>query len=533
MGNINVLDCTLRDGGYINNFEFGFEAEKAIVKALRNAKIDIIECGFLKSGTYDENRTIFPSVSDVGKILPADKGNALYVAMIAYGDISADEIEPCDGTSITGIRLTFHEQDIDDAFSFAEKLSEKGYKVFIQPVGTVTYTDTALLSLIDRVNRMKPYAFYLVDTLGNVYKKDLLRMFYLVDNNLNKDIKLGFHTHNNLQLSFSNAQELMEMSSMREVIIDSSVYGMGRGAGNLCTELLIQYINENVKNKYDLLPVLEILDDYIIGIYAHFSWGYSAPYCLAAINKCHPNYATFLMSKQTLRVKDINAIIHNIPAENRHLYDKDLIQQLYHEYQQNSVDDSAAIEKIRELCSGRNVLVLAPGGTMKTHENEIKSYIEANNPVLFAINHIPVSYNYDRIFLSNLKRFGTLNEAAEKIKDKLIITSNISACDNCDTINYSDYLIDESCISDNGGLMLLNILKKSGVRSVSLAGYDGFKDDEIRKYFENKMINESDYKRQTQMNKAMSAYFSELKKSMDITFITPTVYDSEINNEEV
>jgi 4-hydroxy 2-oxovalerate aldolase len=100
-------------------------------------------------------------------------------------------------------------------------------------------------------------------------------MFYIIDHNLNKDIALGFHSHNNLQLSFSNAQELILLNSTRNIILDASVFGMGRGAGNLCTELLIQYINENIIRKYDLMPVLEIIDKYIQHLYTKHSWGYS------------------------------------------------------------------------------------------------------------------------------------------------------------------------------------------------------------------------------------------------------------------
>ena len=283
---ISILDCTLRDGGYINDFNFGRKCISEIISSLAQAKIEIIECGFLKSGANDPDKSLFGSVSAIAMHLPDNKDGTMYVAMIAYGDIPIEEIEPYDGTSISGIRLTFHEQDIDRAFDFANRLSDKGYKVFIQPVGTATYTDKALLDLIEKVNTMHPFAFYLVDTLGTMYKNNLLRMFYLVDNNLAPDVRVGFHSHNNLQLSFSNAQELIGLNSKRNIIIDSSVFGMGRGAGNLCTELLTQYINENTCEKYDIIPILEIMDEHILPVYSRKTWGYSAPYYLAAVNGC-------------------------------------------------------------------------------------------------------------------------------------------------------------------------------------------------------------------------------------------------------
>ena len=259
MDRINILDCTLRDGGYVNDFNFGHVVLKDIVQKLSSASIDIIECGFLKSGAFDVNRSLFGSVEAVKKMIGNKNPNLLYVGMVQYGGISNEEIAICDGTSIDGIRLTFHEHEIAPAFVLGRQLIDKGYKVFMQPVGTMTYTDEALLKLITRINELKPFAFYLVDTLGTMYKNDLLRMFYLVDHNLNRNISVGFHSHNNLQLSFANAQELMQLNTPRRLIVDASIYGMGRGAGNLNTELVTQYINSNLGLKYDILKFLKSL----------------------------------------------------------------------------------------------------------------------------------------------------------------------------------------------------------------------------------------------------------------------------------
>ena len=194
--------------------------------------------------------------------------------MIAQPYIPIDRISDYDGTSIDGIRVTFHENEIDEALIYAKQLMEKGYKVYIQPVGTTSYSDSDLLGLIEKVNTLKPYAFYLVDTLGIMYKNDLLRMFHLLENNLNTSISIGFHSHNNLQLSFSNAQELLTVHTKRNIIIDSSVFGMGRGAGNLCTELVTHYINENIEGKYDTIPLLEIIDEHLSNIFTETQWGY-------------------------------------------------------------------------------------------------------------------------------------------------------------------------------------------------------------------------------------------------------------------
>lgn len=523
---IHILDCTLRDGGYINDFDFGQQAIKKIIKKLNEAKIEIVECGFLQSEKADKDLSLFGKVSRVKQYLP-EMISSMVVAMIAYGDIGIDEIELCDGKSVTGIRLTFHEKDIDDAFSFADKLIDKGYKVFIQPVGTTTYTDKALLQLIEKVNKMKPFAFYLVDTLGVLYKNDLLRTFYLIDNNLSPEIKVGFHSHNNLQLSFSNAQELMLMHTKREIIIDSSVFGMGRGAGNLCTELLTQYINENIENRYDLIPILEIMDEYIMPIYTNKPWGYSAPYYIAAINGCHPNYATYLMNRQTLCIRDINTIIKSIPSSKKQLYNADLIAELYLEYQKHMVNDSSVLDWLRQLCSGRDVLLLAPGKSLATHKNTITTFIETHNPIIFAINHIPNTFPYDCVFISNLKRFNSIEDAVKKLGKKLICTSNITDGDTVKTVNYTSYLNDDDVISDNAGLMLINVLRKIGIGKVALAGYDGFDTVGTDNYFDGKLNLNVQYKNREDMNTSMKIYFDNLRRAMEVEFITPSIYEGQ------
>lgn len=232
MNHITILDCTLRDGGYINNWQFGRTNIQGIISKLNASGVDIVECGFLRDIPYNEDTAVFSRVSQIVPFLSEKRANTFYVAMIAYGDISPDAIEPYDGSSIGGIRLTFHKHEWDGAKTVAVQLMEKGYQVFIQPVGTTAYSDAELLQLIAQVNELQPYAFYLVDTLGILYRQDLLRLFYLVEHNLDPQIQIGFHSHNNLQLSFANAQELLRLDSKRDIIIDASVYGMGRGVGN-------------------------------------------------------------------------------------------------------------------------------------------------------------------------------------------------------------------------------------------------------------------------------------------------------------
>ena len=523
--NINILDCTLRDGGYINQWKFGKKCITNTLKRLSTAGIEIIEAGFLDDtlDNYSGNNTVFSDIESAEKLIDADKNN--YVLMIMHGKYDAEKLSQYSDGKIKGIRYCFKKEATDEALKKCRIILNKGFDVYLQPASLTDYSDKEIISLVEKANLLKIKVFYMVDTYGLMRRDEVIRYFYIIDNNLKDGVPIGFHSHNNLQLSFSNSQALIEINKKRDIYIDSSVFGMGRGAGNLCTELLTQYINENVEDKYDLIPILEIMDEHIMPIYTQHPWGYSAPYCLAAINNCHPNYATFLMDKQTLCIRDINSIIKSIPAEKKHLYDSDLINELYIEYQQRNINDSEVVAKISALCANRTVLILAPGKSLLTMRNAIQSYIDENDPVIFAINHIPDQYKYDKVFTSNLKRFKSIDDAAKKIKDKLIFASNITDDSTYDIVNYSDYLVNDEAISDNSGLMLINVLRKAGVNSFALAGYDGFKYDENTNYFDNKMINNVQYEKQQVINKAIIGYFTKLRKSAEVKFITPTIYD--------
>lgn len=529
--NISILDCTLRDGGYINQWEFGKKCVINTLKKLSDANIEIIEAGFLDDtkGKYSENITLFKDIEAAEKMIEPQNNN--YVLMIMHGKYNADRLPLYSGGKIKGIRYCFKKDVIDEALTVCRKISEKGYDVYLQPASLTDYSDRDIIGLVEKANALKISAFYMVDTYGLMRKDEVIRYFYIIDNNLRKDVPIGFHSHNNLQLSFSNAQALIELNRNRELYIDSSVFGMGRGAGNLCTELLTQYINENIEDKYGIIPILEIMDEYIMPIYNLHTWGYSAPYYIAAINSCHPNYATWLIGKQSICVRDINAIIKSIPSEKQHVYDEELINKLYLQYQQRSIDDTAVVEKISALCKDRSVLVLAPGKSLLTMQKAIDEYIAKNDPVIFAINHMPTRYRCDKVFISNLKRFRGIDDAVKKLKDKLIFTSNITDDGAYDLVNYSEYLVNDTAISDNSGLMMINVLRKAGVNEVSLAGYDGFRYDENTNYFDSRMINNVQYEKQKQINNAIIGYFKKIRKTMEINFITPTIYDGEEDNE--
>ena len=516
---VKVLDCTLRDGGYVNNFAFGEGSTKKIISDLVDSGLEYVEVGFFRNTKSDTETTVFTSFSDVDDFFPTDKKDSKFFAMIVYGTFDIDKIPMKSQTKIDGIRVTFKKKEIDEALIYIKKIQEKGYVVSANPTGVHQYSDNELLSLIGKINQYNPDIFAIVDTLGLLKSDELLRIFYLVNHNLNKDITIAFHSHNNLQLSFSNAQALLASNTKRELIIDASVRGMGRGAGNLCTELLLQYLNDNFDKKYNLIPILKIIDEQIDKIYATNPWGYNVPYYLAASMKCHPNYASFLTDKASISVESMSEILALIPENKKSNYDEKLIQELYLRYQENEINDTHALENLKNNVANRDVLIIAPGKSINLYKDKILSYIKEKKPYVISINFRPEAFEVDNVFISNARRF-----SEQTSFENVLVTSNIKS-ENVITFNYGSYL-NNSEMADNSCLMLLKILIKAGIKTVVFAGMDGFSNGNDN-YFDISMINNAKLGEFDKRNEVMHTMLQSLVKSINMTFLTPSLYEKE------
>ncbi len=526
---IKVLDCTLRDGGYLNGWSFGKGTIASILDKLERAGLDIIECGFLTEQQKGDDCSLFDSVAKIKAVLPQREKRAMYVAMIAIGEMEFDpnKLEPYDGSSIEGIRLTFHKAEIDKAFDWAERIMAKGYKVFMQPVASVFYSDMELLKLVERINALRPYAFYIVDTLGSMYRNDVSHRFYVIDKNMSPQVRLGFHGHNNLQLAFSNAQVLGKIQTKRTLILDSSVYGMGRGAGNLPTELITQYINKNIVSKYDVTIIMDIYDEHISHIRKQYEWGYTVPYHIAAASVCHPNYATYLIGRQTLTMKDIKQIIQSIPPKSKILYDKALIEQLYTQYQSKDIDDGEAIKEISRMIKDRDLLLLAPGKSLVSEYDKIMDYIKTYKPFVISVNFIDPRYKMNACFVSNHKRMDGIMRQQNALKQvRLILSSNIPGGSAVDSlyVDYKKYTNDDMLISDSAGLMLLKLLKQCGADKVTLAGFDGFAKQYGSDYYMSQLnlsVNEAEVDQKLQ---SIRRELGRISSGLKIAFLTRSLY---------
>ena len=527
MKSISVLDCTLRDGGYCNDCKFGFENEKTIVNGLIDANINIIECGFYRDSIkYDKERTRFTTLDEVAQIIPANRKGKTFVVLADYGRFDPNVLPEYDGTSVDGFRVAFHKKDRIAGLEACKIVKEKGYKVFVQPMVAVNYSDAEYLDLINGVNEIEPCAFYIVDSFGMMKKKDLTRLFYIVEHNLKETVKVGFHSHNNLQLAYSNATALTNIPSDRSLIIDSSIYGMGRGAGNLNTELFIQYLNDNFNGKFEIRPLLTLMDEIINNFYQMNPWGYSLPNYLSAEHVAHPNYAIYLDNKKTLTVSAMNEIFDRMDPEKKISYDKDYIEKLYLDYMETGKLNEEALGEIKEKIAGKKILVIAPGNSSKVEADKIIEFAKLDDVISISINFDYSYFKTDYIFLSNLRRYRELNPSNYS---RCIVTSNVPSDHMLLQTDYKKLTNDVDAVRDNAGMMLIRFLLNLGCKDIYLAGIDGYSTDYDNNYVDERYTVVTPKAVLELMNSGIEKILEEYSKQANIQFLTQPRY-VHINN---
>ncbi len=530
---IQLLDCTLRDGGYVNDWKFGKSTITCILERLIQASLDVIEVGFLdERQPFDLNRTIQPDTESYNKLLNGiDRKDSMLVAMVDYGTCGLEHISPCDDCVLDGIRVIFKRPKMRQAVQFGQELTKLGYKVFLQMVSITSYTDRDLLDFVDIANESLPYAVSMVDTYGLMHKEEMLHYFHLLDHNLSPEIRIGYHSHNNFQLAYANTCELMKRRSKHNILVDGTLYGMGKSAGNAPLELLAMYLNENYGKEYDLNQMLEAIDTNILRIYHQQNWGYNLLYFLAASNDCHPNYIDYLLNKKTLSVGAINEIVKMIPPGEKLNYQRSCIEQLYIEYQKREMQGGLSLRALRSRLSSRPLLILGPGKSLRSYQAAIQTYIEETSPVIISVNFIPDIFVLDFVFISNAKRYGMLLTELDQLHNQTLViaTSNITAVGRPFDyiVNYADLIDGNHLIEDNALILLLKVLAGCEPDSVALAGFDGFGSRVNESYYDDSMELSTNYEHLFEVNRAIADRLPEFKAQMKLRLLTPSLYEAE------
>lgn len=533
MGDRLLLDCTLRDGGYVNDWKFGHDKMMEIFSRLVSSGVEFIEVGFLdERRSYDYDRSIQPDTACYDKIYAgADKGSATVLAMIDYGTCSIEHLRPASESFIDGIRVIFKEHLRDQALAFCAEVKKLGYMVFAQMVSVTTYTDEALEAYAKKVNELMPYATSMVDTYGLLDEEHLMHIARILDAHLDRRICLGYHAHNNFQLGYANAKHFLGSNLDRGLLADGTLYGMGKSAGNAPLELVMMYMNTKQGRHYDVSQILEAIDDDIMEIYQKQYWGYNLFFYIAASTHCHPNYVNYFMGQKTLSVKQIIELLHALKPEKSLLYDAKYAEEMYRQYQDIECNDAAAYKALAKQVEGKELLLVGPGRNIARQATRVKNYIKEHHPLVIAVNYAPSDLHADAIFLTNAKRHTQLMQdlpMSANPEAQIIATSNVTKVSgrfDC-VLNYGSLIDKDAEIIDNSLVMLLKALIQLDVKTVSLAGFDGYSKDSDN-YFDISREYSFVKSKASYMNAYVREFLRNNKDILNVDFVTRSNYENE------
>lgn len=525
MKDIRVLDCTLRDGGCVNNFNFGSEYMDRIKLGLEESGVDIIECGYIDGTKGSLNgRTQFSSDAAIrDNFLTSKKADALYVAMIDYGKFDIDLLQPRDASTIDGLRIAFHKKDRFHMIEWGRKIIEKGYMLFVQPMLTLRYTDQELLEFIELVNIELPKAeaFYIVDSFGEMRLNDLTRIAYLVDHNLSETICMGFHSHNNLQLSFSNAVSLLSHITTRDMIFDSSIMGMGKGAGNLNTELFADHLNLFHQKQYAIKPLLMVMDEVLNQIAVDFRWGYSVDHYLSAVHSCTPSYAEYFFNKHMLTIDRLDTLLFQIEDHKKISFDAEYAEKLYQDFNRHPFEDTDNLAILKSKIQGKKIVLIASGKSLLNAVDQLRVLVNDENTFSIAVNHCSL-IKTDYVFAN---RENIYDEAQELGLPTLYLSSINSEQQGHNLIfDYAKWTDVNGKKSDTAFFVLVNILYSLGVEEVQLAGFDGFDYDINKSYYDIKLARPKTKEEVQRKNRDAVDYIKSMFGKVNFIFLTPSKY---------
>lgn len=520
--NIKILDCTIRDGGHLCNWEFDPNCVKASYYSALRSGVNYFEIGYRNPETIKGLGEFAYCKDEFLKNLLVPSDDCKVTVMIDAGksDASLFKQSNKDFTIVKAVRVASYPYELKKAIGIVEKLYNKGYEVFLNLMACseLSKSEYDLLEYWD--NKHMISAIYFADSFGSFIHKDIIKHC----NKLKKVgfTNIGFHSHNNLQMAFANTLKAIEEGAK---YIDASVYGMGRGSGNLPIEVIISFYEKNGYDQYNVVPYLDVLDRFYIQLFNLYKWGYSLSSLMTGIKNIHPYYVKNLYKKNTYTIDEIwntlDIIKEKCPISfSEKQLDETLQERFYIPLTQEKVDCICESMKeqfkiipsknnfkvddleFKDKYKKRKFLIIANGPSILEYKDKIDEFIEEHNCITIGVNYLNDLFipNY-HMFISR-KRFLKYYEFINK-ESILVIPSfwgkdiieknyedkysffNIECIDdnNEDVVNNNT----QKCINLNVTVSAILMAYQMGASEIFVVGMDGYIDELNKKmvYFYN------------------------------------------------
>ncbi|MDD5269583.1 MAG: hypothetical protein PHE80_00145 [Candidatus Omnitrophica bacterium] len=493
-----ILDCTIRDGGYLNDWKFDKGLVREVYRAVSKAGVPVIEIGFRGTDEYFDRKKYGPwRFSDEALLKETVEGidGAKIALMGDFGRISADDFAPRAESAADIVRIAAHKGDIAEAIKVLGRIKKKGYKTSLNAMGYGNYTKTELGKFASMVRSAGLDYVYAVDSYGSVFPNEIEGLIAPLLGI--RGTKVGFHPHNSLQMAFANTLEAVRCGAD---IVDSTFYGIGRGAGNLPTEIIVLYKELLGDRKYNAIPVLNCIDRYFLPMKKEIDWGYQLPFMLSGMYKCHPNYASGLINYREYTIDEICKAMEIVKKKNPLGYKPAILKEIIEDGLIGKMKASPG-GKSREGSrrgrvsvpyagrhAGKDFLILANGPSLKQNKDKIGAFIKKTGPVILGANNLSGLFTPHYHAFNNRKRFmdysGTVSPASKLLISEHFPTEFIREYTKrpYEKLYFNDVLnehfgIDRGVIRTNCrtiSVLLIGAAIVMGAKRIFVAGMDGY-----------------------------------------------------------
>lgn len=327
---IKICDCTLQNGGKICDWYFGEEVIDAIIKNMKKLKIDILELGMLQQESLNVDRSVYGSIKDIRKLQFLEMSNILLsLTLNVQNGFEMMKLEECKDNNLI-IRVQFTKKYIKEAIECCSYIRKKGYRISVHPLCSHQYSECEFCNMLNLIKVYAPEIIYLDDSIGMLLYNDEFEKWLAFIDKYETDFQIGLCGYYIPHQAISLIKYVKKMNLKHPIVIDSSIGGIGIGAGMFPTELFF------CREKRIIIEDLYI--KYIKNLRKKYQWGMAVDYEIALEYGINPAYVDYLELNYVVDAMDIHYMLAQIPKEKRDLFDKDLADVFFYEYMKKKYD---------------------------------------------------------------------------------------------------------------------------------------------------------------------------------------------------
>ena len=522
---INIIDCTLRDGGYYNNWDFSNKLVNDYLKSISETGIRYVELGFRSLSKKEfKGPNWYTTDSYINHLtIPKKLKIGVMVNMSEFVSKSTELKKKINlvfsnkrNSKVSFVRIAAHFKEFESALEMCKILQSKGYFVCINLMQISEQSRENIYFASKKSSYYKPDVLYFADSLGGMRSKDIVDT--IKEFRVNWSGPLGIHAHDNLEEALSNT-----ITSIKNGVtwVDSTITGMGRGPGNAKTEYLVLEVNKILKRNTNILPITKLIKNYFTELKNFYRWGTNTFYYLAGKYGIHPTYIQEMLS---IKLDDIEILeaINQLKEEKGNKYDVNLVRSEFQKPIKLLKGDWRPKKKLK----GKEVLLISSGPKLNEYKKEIENYIVTKKPVVIALNTFTqIKKEFINYYLAcNPLRLIADAKLYQSIKSPLVVPKSllsdflIKKFKKLKLLNFGIGLKDNNFEFYKDSALIpklynvayaLSIATSGKASRILLAGFDGYGQKDRR----TKIVNELFFS------------YSLNKKSKRIISITPTSYN--------